>query len=110
MKQTIGYMKNVTLPPTRNDVVMETVKVSQQIACECGETLILVHYDLAVAKSALIMQNQKSLRFDKFSFVLYPSILSLLTLLLLDIIFKVQGLNIFSQRVRCWHLEPYQDF
>lgn len=64
MKQCIGYMRNVTFPPTRNDVVMETLKVSQKIASECGEASILVHYDLAVAKPALMIQNQESPRFD----------------------------------------------
>ena len=64
VKQKIGYMRNVTLPPTRNDVVMETLKVSQQVAAECGETSILVHYDLAVAKPAIMIQNQESPRFD----------------------------------------------
>ncbi len=48
-------MRNVTFPPTRNDVVMETLKVSQMIASECGEASILVHYDLAVAKPALMI-------------------------------------------------------
>ena len=43
---------------------METLKVSQKIASECGEASILVHYDLAVAKPALMIQNQESPRFD----------------------------------------------
>jgi len=64
VKQKIGYMRNITLPPTRSDVVLETMKISQQVAKECGESSILVHYDLAVAKPALQIQSQESPRFD----------------------------------------------
>ncbi len=65
-------MRNVTLPPTRNDVVVGCLKVSQQIANECGETSIPVNHDLAVATPALIIYNQESPLYDNI-FVCFGS-------------------------------------
>ena len=39
------------LPPTREDVVKETLKRSQVAAKECGDKYVTVTYDLAVAKT-----------------------------------------------------------
>ena len=59
-QQTIGYMDNYSLPPTRLDVVTQTMRTSQKVAAECGETYAIVHYDLAVAKLALSIQAEES--------------------------------------------------
>ena len=45
-------MQHIKLPPTRNDVVKETLMRSQIVASECNESYALVTYDLAVAKIA----------------------------------------------------------
>jgi hypothetical protein len=62
--QTISYMDNLTLPPTRLDVVAETLRISQQVASECDKQYAIVHYDLAVAKPAMQIQQAESPRFD----------------------------------------------
>ena len=59
-RHTIGYMENLNLPPTRLDVVAETLKQSQQVAKECGDEYVVVHYDLAVAKPAMQIQSAES--------------------------------------------------
>ena len=63
-RQVIGYMENINLPPTRLDVVAETLKRSQAVAKECGEEFALVTYDLAIAKPALQIQIDKAPNFD----------------------------------------------
>ena len=63
-RQKIGYMENINLPPTRLDVVVETMKLSQKLAAECGEQYAVVTYDLAVAKPALQIQVEESPTFD----------------------------------------------
>ena len=62
--QWIGYMENMNLPPTRNDVVAKTMWVSQKVATECGEQYALVYYDLAIAEPALQIQAQDSPKYD----------------------------------------------
>lgn len=63
-KQVIGYMDNLSLPPTRLDVVLETLRRSQAVATECSENTAIVHYDLAIAKPAMQIQSQESPKFD----------------------------------------------
>ena len=63
-RHTIGYMENLNLPPTRLDVVAETLKQSQQVAKECGDEYVVVHYDLAVAKPAMQIQSAESPVYD----------------------------------------------
>ena len=63
-QQTIGYMDNLNLPSTRLDVVPETMKLSQKLATECGESYAVVRYDLAVAKPALQIQSEESPLYD----------------------------------------------
>ena len=60
----IGSLYYIELPPTRLDVVVETLLRSQKVASECGETYATVTYDLAIAKPALQIQAQESPRFD----------------------------------------------
>ena len=38
--QTTGYMENIELPPTRLDVIQETLRLSQMVAKECGEKYV----------------------------------------------------------------------
>ena len=63
-QQVIGYMKNIDLPPTRLDVVHETMTRSQKVARECGEKYTVVTYDLAIARPALQIQAQETPMFD----------------------------------------------
>lgn len=60
----IGNMENITLPPTRLDVVRVTLVQSQTVASECGEKCVIVTYDIATATPALQMQAQASQKFD----------------------------------------------
>ena len=60
----IKYTENITLPPTQINVVLETLKVSQRVAAECGQVYAAVTYDLAIAKPAMQIQVEESPRFD----------------------------------------------
>ena len=71
-KQNVLYMENISLPPTRLDVVVETMKISQQVASECDEEYIVVHYDLAIAKPTLQIQATESPRFDNLFIAFGP--------------------------------------
>ena len=62
--QHIEYMENLTLPSTRLDVIAETLRISQQVANECGDEYAIVHYDLLMAKSAIQIQVTESPKFD----------------------------------------------
>ena len=62
--QTVAYMNSISLPPTRLDVIVETLKISQQVAIENQEPFVVVHYDLAVAKPAMQIQQAESPKFD----------------------------------------------
>ena len=57
--QKIAYVDNLNLPPTRIDVIAETLRISQRVAQECDEQYAVVHYDLAVAKPAMQIQQQE---------------------------------------------------
>ena len=70
--QALGYLKPIPLPPTRTDVVKETLKQSQKIAEECGEDHALVTYDLAVAKIAKQIQDAEQPSFDNI-FIMFGS-------------------------------------
>ena len=61
-QQVIGYMENIELPPTRLDVVQETLRRSQKLASECGDRYTIVHYDLAIAKPALQSSRDTKIR------------------------------------------------
>ena len=72
-QQKVFYMQHIKLPPTRNDVVKETLKRSQTVAVEeCGEKYALVTYDLAVAKIAKQIQASDSPDFDNV-FIMFGS-------------------------------------
>ena len=36
-QQNVCYMENICLPPTRNDVIVKTMKISPNVAKECGQ-------------------------------------------------------------------------
>jgi hypothetical protein len=59
-QQKIGFMRNMCLPPTRLDVVKETMNVSQKVGEETGQPYTIVSYDLAVAKLALKLQAEEA--------------------------------------------------
>ena len=63
-QQRVTYMDNLNLPPTRLDVIVETLKISQKVAIECGERYIVVHYDLAIAKPAMQIQFTESPKYE----------------------------------------------
>jgi len=58
------------LPPTRLDVVLETLKKSQKVAEECGELYAIVTYDLAIAKPAMQIRDQEAPVYDNV-FILF---------------------------------------
>ena len=57
-KQLVSYLQNTRLPPTREDVVKETLKRLQTVAKECGDKYAIVTYDLAVANIVRQIQIQ----------------------------------------------------
>jgi hypothetical protein len=63
-QQTVCYLQNISLPPTRLDVVVETLRIAQSVAVECNERCALVTYDLAIAKPAYQIQAQEAPMFD----------------------------------------------
>ncbi len=70
--QSIGYMENIALPPTRLDVVQETMVISEKVRQECGEDYIIVAYDLGIAKPAMRIQEEESPKFDKLFIEIGP--------------------------------------
>ena len=63
-KQSVLYMKHIQLPPTRIDVVRETLRRSLAVARECGDQFAIVSYDLAIAKIAKQLQVEEAPEFD----------------------------------------------
>ena len=63
-KQVTRYMQNIRLPPTRQDVVKETLKRSQEVAKKCGDKYAIATSDLAVPKTARQIHIQNSPKFD----------------------------------------------
>jgi hypothetical protein len=61
--QRIAYIANITLPPTRLDVVVETLQRSL-VAEECGLPCIPVTFDLAIAKPAQQIQAIETPKYD----------------------------------------------
>ena len=64
IKQRVCYMKHIQLPPTRTDVVKETMKRSQAVSKDCGQQFTVVTYDLAIAKVAKQLQSTEAPEFD----------------------------------------------
>ena len=64
-KQVTRYMQNIRLPPTREDVVKETLKRSQEVAKKCGHKYAIATSDLAVPKTQ-----------DKFTFKILQNLMT----------------------------------
>ena len=67
--QKIKYTELISAPPTRNDVVYETMKWEMNVANEPGQQYGVVTYDFAVAK-AYSIQSLDAPDFDKFLIML----------------------------------------
>ena len=63
-KQCVFYMKHIQAPPTRIDVVRETMERSLDVARECGDSFGLMSYNLVIAKIAKQLQREESPSFD----------------------------------------------
>ena len=66
----IGHMKPITLPPTRTDVVRETMIQSQKVSAEYGSKYTIITYDLGIAKVAKQIQCEAYPTFDSI-FVMF---------------------------------------
>ena len=64
-KSLITYMDPIGLPPTRNDVVQETMVRTLQIAEKMNQSYGIASYDLAVALKAYAIQSIQAPKFDK---------------------------------------------
>ena len=69
-QQRIWYMDPISAPPTRNDVVRETMKRSMNVANETGQEYGVVTYDLAVALKAYSIQALDAPLCDKLLIML----------------------------------------
>ena len=65
-------MKPIHLPPTRTDVVKETMKRSIDIAYTIKQRQTFVTYDLAIAKIAKRIQSEESPVYDNL-FIMFGS-------------------------------------
>ena len=63
-QQSIGYIENIHLSPTRLDVVQETLSIAYKVAQACGDKYAIFHYDLAIANPALLIQAQEYTKYD----------------------------------------------
>ena len=66
----IGYLDPISHPPTRNDVVHETLVRSLHVANETGMEYHPVTYDLAVALKAYSIQSLRAPEFDRLIILL----------------------------------------
>ena len=66
----ITYMDPISQPPTRNDVVQETMVRSLKVANETKQSYAVVSYDLAVALKAYSIQALQASEFDKLIILL----------------------------------------
>ena len=69
-KTVIAYMDPISQPPTRNDVVQETMVRSLKVAAENKQEYAIVSYDLAVALKAYSIQSLKAPEYDKLIILL----------------------------------------
>ena len=59
-RQKIAYMEPVFDPPTRNEVVLETIKRTIQCSSEAGRHYAIVTYNLAVTVKAYSIQAREA--------------------------------------------------
>ena len=69
-KTFITYMDPISLPPTRNDVVQETLVRSLKVVEQICQEYAVVSYDLAVALKAYSIQSLQQPTFDKLIILL----------------------------------------
>lgn len=69
-RTVIAYMDPISQPPTRNDVVQETMVRAMKVAAENKQKYAIVSYDLAVALKAFSIQSLKSPDFDNLIILL----------------------------------------
>ena len=68
--KNIGYMKLITLPPTRTDVVRDTMIQSQNVSAECDSKYTINTYDPAIARVSKQIQCEEYSTFDSI-FVMF---------------------------------------
>ena len=66
----ITYIDPISQPPTRNDVVQETMVRSLKVAGETKQSYAVISYDLAVALKAYSIQALQAPAFDKLIILL----------------------------------------
>ena len=91
-------MKPIQLPPTRTDVVKETMKRSIDIANTIKQRQAFVTYDLAIAKIAKRIQSEESPVYDNL-FIMFGSFHIELFFHRLENLLKVQVDPIFFLNV-----------
>ena len=65
LMQRVPYMTTIIASPTKESVVIETMKQALQVANECGQEFTQVTYDLAIAKVALQIQSVERPRLNR---------------------------------------------
>ncbi|XP_077276997.1 uncharacterized protein LOC143905452 [Temnothorax americanus] len=62
--QTVHYLPPINSSPTSYAIVNETLMMANEIAEKCNEDLIIVTYDLAIAKMAMQIQQNEKPKYD----------------------------------------------
>ena len=52
-------MQHIPFPPTRTDVVKETIVKSKRVSEDCGSTFAVITFDLAISNTAKKIQNEE---------------------------------------------------
>ena len=66
----VTYVDPISLPPTKNDVVCETMVRSIQVSKEMKQKYAIVTYDLAVALTIYCIQVVQAPKFDNLIIIL----------------------------------------
>ena len=72
LQQTVGYLHNISLPPTISYVIVENLNVAQNVAKEWIERYAVVTYDHGIAKPCLQIQTQEAPRFGNVFIMFGP--------------------------------------
>lgn len=90
--QKIGYLPNINMSPTSDATVKKTLEVAQCVAKDCGQQIIIVTYDLAIARKAYKIKTDLSPVFDNVFITLgaFHTELSF---------FKVSGYSVESETI-----------
>jgi len=57
--QKMFYLTPINMSPTNSTVIYEAMVQAQKIANECNQTFMSITYDLAIAKVALQISNNR---------------------------------------------------